>query len=100
MDYSNRQTIQQGRQNQIEANETPASFTMENGVVRSEDTGDLAFKARSNRMAGQAGARALELMNDPNELNRTQAWMNAFGQSNQGAEWNIAKMNGGMAQVL
>lgn len=97
MDYSNRQTIQQGRQNQIEANETPASFTMENGVVRSEDTGDLAFRARPNRMAGEVGARALELMNDPSEFDRTQAWMGAFAQSNQGAEWNIAKMNGGMA---
>jgi len=97
MNYSNRQTIQQGRQNQIESNETPASFTMENGVVRSEDTGDLAFKARSNRMAGEVGARALELMNDPAEFDRTSAWMSAFAQSNQGAEWNIAKMNGGIA---
>ena len=97
MNYSNKQTIQQGRQNQLEANETPASFTMENGVVRSEDTGDLAFKSRSNRMAGEMGARALQLMNDPEELNRTQSWMQAFGQSNQGAEWNMARMNGGMA---
>ena len=96
MEFSNRQVIQQGRQNQLEANETPASFTMENGVVRSEDTGDLAFKARSNRMAGQMGARALELMNDPDELQRTQNWMQAFGQSNQGMEWNMARMNGGM----
>lgn len=97
MNYSNKQTIQQGRQNQLEANETPASFTMENGVVRSEDTGDLAFKARNNRMAGEMGARALELMNDPAELERTQSWMQAFGQSNQGMEWNMARMNGGMA---
>ena len=98
MNYENRQTIQQGRQNQLEANETPASFTMENGVVRSEDTGDLAFKARSNRMAGEMGARAIELMNDPEELKRTQSWMEAFSQSNQGAEWNMARMNGGMSQ--
>ena len=81
MNYSNKQTIQQGRQNQLEANDTPASFTMENGVVRSEDTGDLAFKARSNRMAGEMGARALELMNDPQELERTQSWMQAFAIS-------------------
>ena len=78
MNYSNPEVIRQGRQNQLEANETPASFTMENGVVRSEDTGDLAFKSRPNRMAGEMGARALELMNDPNELQRTQSWMDAF----------------------
>lgn len=96
MNYSNRETIRQGRQNQLEANETPSSFMVENGVAISEDTGDLAFKSRSNRMAGQVGARALQLMNDPKELNRTAQWMQAFGQSNQGAEWNMAKMNGGM----
>lgn len=78
MDFDNRQVIQQGRQNQLEANETPSSFTIENGVVRSEDTGDLAFKARDNRKAGEMGARALELMNDPEELKRTQFWMDSF----------------------
>ena len=47
-------------------------------MVRSEDTGDLAFKARDNRKAGEMGARALELMNDPEELKRTQFWMDSF----------------------
>ena len=96
MNYSNKETIRQGRQNQLEANETPSSFMVENGVAVSEDTGDLAFRTRDNRMAGQAGARALQLMQDPAELDRTAKWMQAFGQSNQGAEWNMAKMNGGM----
>lgn len=96
MNYSNRETIIQGRQNQLEANETPSSFMIENGVAVSEDTGDLAFKSRDNRKAGQVGARALQLMQDPRELDRTARWMQAFGESNQGAEWNIAKMNGGM----
>ena len=78
MEFDNRRIIQQGRQNQLEANETPSSFTIENGVVRSEDTGDLAFKSRENRKAGELGARALELMNDPEELKRTQFWMDSF----------------------
>lgn len=98
MNYSNRETIIQGRQNQLEANETPQSFTVENGVTISEDTGDLAAKSRPNRMAGEMGARALQLMNDPKELARTQGWMQAFSQSNQGAEWNMAKINGGVIQ--
>ena len=96
MDFGNRETIVQGRQNQIEANETPQSFMMENGVVISEDTGDLTEKSRRNRMAGEMGERALELMNNPEEIERTQSWMQAFSQSNQGAEWNIARMNGGV----
>ena len=93
MNYSNSKTIIQGRQNQLEANETPQSFTVENGVTQSEDTGDLAFKARPNRMAGEMGARALQLMNDPKELERTKSWMDAFSLSNQGAEWNGANMD-------
>ena len=96
MNYSNRETIVQGRRNQLEANETPQSFTIENGVVQSEATGDLASKTRSNRMAGEMGERALTLMNNPEELQRTQGWMQAFAQSNDGANWNMAKMNGGM----
>lgn len=97
MNFSNQETIVQGRRNQLEANETPQSFTIENGVVQSEATGDLANKTRGNRMAGEMGQRALTLMNNPEELQRTQQWMEAFAQSNDGAQWNMAKMNGGVA---
>ena len=95
MDFT-RETIAQGRANQRDAEETPQSFLRENGVVRTQDTGDLTNRTRNQRMAGEAGIRAMELMNNPEEMARTADWMNAFAQSNQGAEWNMAKMNGGM----
>ena len=37
------------------------------------------------------GARALELMQNPAEASRTNQWMEMFGQSNQGAEFNQTK---------
>ena len=43
-------------------------------------------------MAGQVGARALAMMNNPEEQMRTQGWMAKFGMSNQGMQWNQAKM--------
>ena len=43
-------------------------------------------------MAGEMGARALELMNNPNEIARVQGWMAKFGMTNQGMQWNQAKM--------
>ena len=43
-------------------------------------------------MAGEMGARALELMNNPNEQARVQGWMMKFGLTNQGMQWNQAKM--------
>ena len=92
----NAQQIAQGRANQRDAEETPQSFLRENGVTRTQDTGDLSNRVRNQRMAGQVGSRALELMNNPEEMQRTADWMNAFADSNQGAEWNMAKMNRGM----
>lgn len=94
--FMSRETIVQGRQNQLDANETPISFTVENGAARTEDSGDLARTTRPARMAGEQGARVMDLMNNPAEYERTMRWMNLFGQSNQGAEWNLSRMNGGM----
>ena len=96
MDYENREALIQGRRNQMEANETPQSFAMENGVARTGQGQDLTVTQRNKRMAGEMGVRAIELMNDPEELERTMGWMAAFGQSNQGMEWNMAKMEQGM----
>ena len=47
-------------------------------------------------MAGRIGQRALDYMTDPAEQNRTNKWMESFGLSNQGAQFNMAKLNGGM----
>ena len=37
------------------------------------------------------GERALELINNPEAMERTNEWMNQFGQSNEGAEFNRSK---------
>ena len=44
------------------------------------------------RMAGPVGARAIQLMNDPDEQQRTQGWMAQFGMSNEGMQFNQARM--------
>ena len=82
--------LQNGRLNAQTAQETPGTF----GEVNSADTvassKDLARSPQ--RMAGQMGARALAMMEDPEEIQRTNQWMDQFGMSNQGMQWNQAKM--------
>jgi hypothetical protein len=82
--------IQNGRLNQQKSRETPNSFGITNGTTEVNPTGDLSKSNR--RMAGEVGSRAMELMNNPEETKRTANWMKMFGTSNQGAEWNMAKM--------
>ena len=50
------------------------------------------------RFAGQLGQRYVEYMNNPEEQARTDMWMQAFGQSNEGVQFNQAKMNQGAQQ--
>ena len=69
------QTIRQGTQMQRERQETPQDY----------QTG-------KSRMAGEIGERALEMMRVPGEAERTQAWNAAFENTNQGQEFNAAKM--------
>ena len=90
----NSQQIQQGRLNAQASEETPGTFGETNGADTAAATKDLAKSPQ--RMAGQMGARAMSLMDDPVEQQRTQSWMQQFGLSNQGAEFNQAKMMGGM----
>ena len=82
--------IQNGRLNQQKSRETPNSFASTNGTTEVNPTGDLSKSNR--RMAGEVGSRAMDLMNNPEEVKRTANWMKMFGTSNQGAEWNAAKM--------
>ena len=86
----NKKDIQNGRLNQQRASETPNSFASTNGTTEVNPTGDLSKSNR--RMAGEVGSRAMEMMNNPEELKRTSNWMKMFGTSNQGAQWNAAKM--------
>ena len=89
MNYSP-QSIKQGRLNQMATEETPETFATTDGAATPRPSRDLA--TQHNRMAGQVGARAIAMMNNPEEIARTQGWMAKFGLSNQGMQWNQAKM--------
>ena len=86
----NQKDIQNGRLNQQKARETPGSFASTNGTTEVHPTGDLSKSNR--RMAGEVGSRAMEMMTNPEEQNRTANWMKMFSTTNQGTQWNAAKM--------
>lgn len=84
------ENMRQGRENQMASQETPESFGSIDGASAPRPTGDL--DQGSSRMAGKMGARALTMINNPVEQQRTMNWMQKFGMSNQGMQWNQAKM--------
>ena len=85
-----KENLQQGLRNQEASAETPESFATIDGASQPREGVELS--KGNSRMAGEQGARALELMNNPNEQVRVQNWMNRFGLTNQGMQWNQAKM--------
>ena len=86
--YYSKEDISQGLSLQRQAAETPTNFGILDGATERPDTENYA----KSRMAGSGGARAMKMMNDPNEKARTDNWMSAFGLSNQGNEFNQARM--------
>ena len=87
MNYSP-QDLQQGLRLKKQSEETPSTFgTDEGAVTRNESAG-----FGKSRMAGEQGARIVQLMNDPVEAQRTMNWMSQFGLSNEGMQFNQAKM--------
>jgi len=87
MNYSS-EDIKQGLSLKRQAQETPSNFGLLDGSV--ERPSDEGFG--KSRMAGPVGDRAMQMMNDPNEKGRTDNWMASFGLSNQGNEFNQARM--------
>ena len=87
MNYSP-QDIKQGVDLKRQAEENPSNFGLLDGATERPANG-VVGKAR---MAGPTGARAAALMNNPIERQRTMNWMNMFGMSNQGAQFNQARM--------
>ena len=85
-----KEAIQQGRANQDASAETPETFATIDGATQPREGTELS--KGNSRMAGEMGARALELMNNPNEQARVEGWMTKFGLTNQGMQWNQAKM--------
>ena len=89
MEFS-KESIKQGQANQSASVETPETFATIEGAAQPREGTELSKS--NSRMAGEMGARALELMNNPNEQTRVQGWMARFGMTNQGMQWNQAKM--------
>ena len=89
-----KETLLQGLSNKQKGEETPSTFATEGGATKVNETSRLDSGA--TRMAGQEGMRAMALMSNPEEQMRTEGWMQRFGMSNQGMEFNQAKMNQGM----
>ena len=87
MNYSP-EDLRNGLQVKIKSNETPSSFGSVDGVAQPGDPKSFG----KMRKAGDGAARALQLMNDPVEAQRTQNWMAQFGMSNEGMEFNQARM--------
>lgn len=84
--------VAQGRLNQAKSKDAPNTFGMESGVEQVTQQGRL--DKPKQRMAGQMGHRITEYMNDPTEQERTNSWMDMFALSNQGMQFNQAKING------
>ena len=87
MNYSN-EDLRQGAQVKSEAKETPQTFATNGGASVHEPSSGFG----KQRMAGQEMARQMQLMSNPQEQKRTVDWMNRFGMSNEGMQFNQAKM--------
>lgn len=93
-----RQQIIQGNRLKKEAEENPGTFGTENGADFSQPSQALDKKS-SIRMAGPGGAFAMQMAQDPELAARVAKWDQEFAQSNEGMQFNQAKMTlmgGGM----
>ena len=84
-----RASILQGNKLRRENEERPVTFAEYDGAVDPIAPADMDITNR--RMAGPVGARAMELMRNPEAIAATNNWMNMFSQSNPGAEFNATK---------
>ena len=82
------QDLRQGMTLRNEAQQTPANFGTIDGA--SDTQGNMPQP--KSRMAGQVGERVRDLMTNPEEQARTQQWMGRFGMSNEGMQFNQARM--------
>ena len=87
----NPKVIQQGNLAKQQAEETPTSFATSGGVSSAQPSGDLD-KKNEVRMAGAGGAFAMKMMTDPDFAKQVGNWNNQFFKSNQGMEFNQAKI--------
>ena len=66
MKHFDASAIKQGQANQAASAETPEAFGTMDGAVVPREGPELS--SASQRMAGQVGARALSMMNNPEEI--------------------------------
>ena len=88
-DYSDA-NVAQGRANQDMAKEQPSTFATDSGADSVRQV--TALDKPKQRMAGEMGNRIMEYLSNPDERARTDSWMSMFELSNQGQEFNQAKM--------
>jgi hypothetical protein len=84
--------VAQGRANQDMAKENPNTFATDSGADRVNQVTSL--DKPKQRMAGQMGHRIMEYLQNPEEKERTDSWMAMFELSNEGKQFNQAKMGG------
>ena len=80
--------ISQGLSLKRQAEETPSNF----GILEGATERPSNERFGKSRMAGAGGDRAMQMMNDPIEQQRTAGWMQQFGMSNEGQQFNQARM--------
>jgi len=85
-----RSSVAQGRINQRKAQETPNTFSTQNGI--DQITQAASLDKPKQRMAGKIGHRLAEYLNNPEEQQRTDSWMERFGLSNEGVQFNQGRM--------
>ena len=90
-DYSD-SNVRQGRSNQFDAREAPNTFSTSSGSTQTTQFSSL--DKPNQRMAGEVGQRLKDYMTNPMEMERTDGWMSMFENSNEGKQFNQAKMGG------
>lgn len=87
-----RESIQQGRQNQRATEEVAEFIPTLDGAPQYRPTRKIDIQ--NQRMAGQVGARLLAMMTNPEEIKRTDNFMQKFmSKAPAAAPWREAKMN-------
>ena len=90
VNYSREQVLQ-GNRIQREGKEQVETFPQTSGANDYKPVGDLS-KDHGTRMAGDVGGFALALMTNPQMAKNVGSWMQQFGDSNQGLQFNQARM--------
>ena len=73
-------SVLQGNKLRQENEEQPVTFAGYNGAT--EGLPSASLDTKNQRMAGPVGARAMQLMTDPQARAATERWEGLFGQSN------------------